>query len=130
MSLPNAGRVISEWLDESIELHDADGDTIGEVLEINPDFIVAKASAGFLGLGEPKLYFIPATAVTQVEGAGWRVSVDKDDIEQWGWLEPPQGSTWSTDWVEGRLTVDQNPGHTRLRRVEQTAFVPETPRVF
>ena len=130
MSLPNTGRVISEWLDDAIELKDADGDTVGEVLEVNPDFIVVKASGGLLGLGEPKLYFIPGPSVTPYEGSGWRLSVDKDDIERSGWLEPPAGSTWSADWIEGRLTPDQNAGRTRLRRVDQAAFVPETPRLF
>jgi len=62
------GRPIEEWLDEDIELYDVDGDEIGNVVEINPDFIVGQANSGFLGLGEPKIYFIPRSYVGREEG--------------------------------------------------------------
>ncbi len=116
---PYTGRPISEWLDEDIELHDADGDEIGNVVEINPDFIVAQTSSGFLGLGEPKLYYIPRSYVTREEGDDWYLSVTKDQLESMQWNDAPTESAWSEDWREGRLTAERGRGQTRLRRYEE-----------
>jgi uncharacterized protein (TIGR02271 family) len=116
---PYTGRPISEWLDEDIELHDADGDEIGNVVEVNPDFIVAQTTTGFLGLGEPKLYYIPRNYVVREEGDDWYLSIDKDDLESMQWNDAPTESAWSTDWREGRLTADRGRGQTRLRRYEE-----------
>jgi uncharacterized protein (TIGR02271 family) len=116
---PYTGRPISEWLDEDIELHDADGDEIGNVVEINPDFIVAQTSSGFLGLGEPKLYYIPRTYVAREEGDDWYLSVDKDELESMQWNDAPTESEWSNEWREGTVNADTGRGQTRIRRYEE-----------
>ncbi|HUR15692.1 MAG TPA: YsnF/AvaK domain-containing protein [Candidatus Limnocylindrales bacterium] len=116
---PYTGRPISEWLDEDIELHDMDGDEIGHVVEINPDFIVAQTSSGFLGLGEPKLYYIPRSSVAREEGDDWYLSIGKDEIESQQWNDAPTESAWSSDWRDGQLTADEGRGQTRIRRYEE-----------
>jgi uncharacterized protein (TIGR02271 family) len=116
---PYTGRTISEWLDEDIELHDVDGDEVGNVVEINPDFIVAQTNTGFLGLGEPKIWYIPHQYVTRKDDDDWYLSIDKDQLESMNWSGAPADSEWSTDWNEGRLTADEGRGQTRIRRYEE-----------
>ena len=125
---PYTGRPIDEWLDKEIELHDADGDEIGNVVEINPDFIVAQASTGFLGLGEPRIYFIPRSYVDREEGDDWYLSIDKDEIESMGWTQAPGELAWSQDWQEGRVDTETGRGQTRLRRYEEDVEVDKVQR--
>ena len=110
---PYTGRPISEWLDEEIDLHDADGDEIGNVVEINPDFVVAQAATGFLGLGEPRTYFVPRSYVAREDGDDWYLSIDKDEIESMSWTQVPAESAWAKDWHEGKR--DPNIGRYRSR---------------
>ena len=126
---PYTGRPISEWLDDDIDLYDADGDKIANVVEVNPDFIVAETPSGFLGLGEPKLYYIPRTYVAREEGDDWYLSVDKDDLETNDWAAPPDSSAWSTEWRDqGRSYMPEQSGQTRLRRYEEDLDVQKTQR--
>ena len=128
---PYTGRPINEWLDEDIELHDADGDEIGNVVEINPDFIVAETSTGFLGLGEPKTFFIPHNYISRKDGDDWYLSIDKDELEGMNWSEAPNESAWATDWREGRVETDENEsgrGQTRIRRYEEDLEFNKTMR--
>ncbi len=125
---PYTGRQITEWLDEDIELHDADGDEIGKVVEVNPDFIVVETSTGFLGLGEPKVYFVPRGQVAREEGDDWYLSIDKDELEGMNWSQAPGDSDWSTEWREGRLSADTGRGQTRIRRYEEELEVNKTER--
>ena len=125
---PYTGRPISEWLDEEIELHDADGDEIGNVVEINPDFVVAQATTGFLGLGEPRTYFVPRSYVAREDGDDWYLSIDKDEIESMSWTQAPAESAWAQDWQEGKLDANTGRGQTRLRRYEEDLDVQKVER--
>jgi uncharacterized protein (TIGR02271 family) len=125
---PYTGRPITEQLDEDIELHDADGDEIGNVVEVNPDFIVVWTNTGFLGLGEPKIYYIPRSYIAREDGDDWFLSIDKDEYESMNWSELPTDSAWSTDWREGRLKADQGRGQTRIRRYEEDLEVDKVDR--
>ncbi len=116
---PYTGRPISEWIDQEIELHDVDGDEIGNVVEINPDFIVAQANTGFLGLGEPRTYYVPRSYIAREDGDDWYLSIDKDEIEAMSWTNAPAESAWSQDWNEGKLNTETGRGQTRLRRYEE-----------
>ena len=115
---PYTGRPVDEWLTQEIELHDADGDEIGKVVEINPDFIVAESDGGFLGLGERRTYYIPRDQVMREEDDDWYLSVDKDDIEAMGWTQAPSQSAWSQDYEAGAETTERR-GGTRIRRYEE-----------
>ncbi len=116
---PYTGRPISEWIDQEIQLHDVDGDDIGNVVEINPDFIVAQANTGFLGLGEPRTYFVPRSYIAREEGDDWYLSIDGEQIESMNWTNAPAESAWSQEWSEGSLDTNTGRGQTRLRRYEE-----------
>ena len=126
---PYTGRPITEFLDEDIDLYDADGDDVGDVVEINPDFIVVQTSTGFLGLGEPKQYFVPRTYVAREEDTAWYLSVDKDEIESLDWGSAPTESAWSADWGQAEATTSEpEAGRTRLRRYEEDLDVDKVTR--
>lgn len=117
-SSPYTGRQVDEWLTEEIELHDVDGDKIGDVVEINPDFIVAESDGGFLGLGERRTYYIPRDQVAREEGDDWYLSVDKDQIESMNWTQAPTESAWSQEHDLGAEPAVRQ-GGTRIRRYEE-----------
>src|SRR5215211_1905071 len=115
---PYTGRPVDEWLDYEIELHDADGDDIGNVVEVNPDFIVCQTSSGFLGLGEPRLYFIPRAQVMREDENDWYISIDKDQLESMNWRQAPTSSAWAEGWGT-RMDETFGRGQTRIRRYEE-----------
>lgn len=127
---PYTGRPISEWLDENIELHDADGDKIGDVVEINPDFLVVQTSGGFLGMGESRHYYVPRSYIAREDGDDWYLSIDKDELESMSWQQPPTESSFATDWREGQYAGEEEltEGRTRLRRYEEDIDVDTVQR--
>jgi uncharacterized protein (TIGR02271 family) len=132
---PYTGRPITEFLDQEIELHDADGDEIGNVVEINPDFLVVQTSTGFLGLGEPRNYFVPRSYVSREEGDDWYLSIDKDQLESMNWGSAPTDSAWAADYSEGAElqatdtdTSYERQGGTRMRRYEEDLDVDKVSR--
>jgi hypothetical protein len=117
---PFTGRPVIEWIDDEIELHDTDGDEIGNVVEVNPDFIVTYANTGFLGLGEPRGYYIPRDNISRMDDDDWFLNIDQDQIEAMSWRIPPDASPWSDEWTQEQLAYDLHPwrGQTRVRRYE------------
>ena len=89
---PYTGRPVTEWLEEQYTLLDAGGDTIGEIVEINPDFVIAETDGGFLGLGERRQYFVPRGAIAREAGTEWYLSVSRDEFEAQDWSQPPATS--------------------------------------
>jgi len=124
---PFTGRPVIEWIDSEIELHDAAGDEIGDIVEINPDFVVTYANTGFLGLGEPRIYFVPRESIARMDDNDWYLTIDKDQIEAMNWRGAPGVSPWSDEWAEGRMAYDLHPwrGQTRVRRYEETDLTTE-----
>ncbi|CAN5120338.1 hypothetical protein BH24CHL7_BH24CHL7_10170 [soil metagenome] len=112
---PYTGRPVDAWLTEDLELHDAEGDEVGRVMEINPDFIVAETGAGFLGLGERHLYYVPRDQVSRADDGDWYLAIEKDQLEWAGWTQAPAESAWSQEWEEGAAPVQRSVG-TRIRR--------------
>ncbi len=127
---PYTGRPIDEWMDERIELKDADGDEIGDVVEVNPDFVVAESDGGFLGLGERRVYFVPRSYIAREDGDDWYLSIDKDQVEAMDWRSAPTESSWSTDWSQGEASLDtmDRQGGTRIRRYEEELDVRKVDR--
>jgi hypothetical protein len=121
---PFTGRPVIEWIDSELALHDSEGSDVGNVVEINPDFVVTYANAGFLGLGEPRVYFIPREFIGRIENDDWYLTVDKDQLEAMGWRAAPNTSPWSDDWSEGEMAYDLHPwrGQTRVRRYEESTL--------
>jgi uncharacterized protein (TIGR02271 family) len=125
---PYTGRPVVDYYDYEIELKDADGDDIGNVVEVNPDFVVVQTSSGFLGLGEPKTYFVPRDQIVREDEDDWYLSIDKDDLESREWHSAPTSSQWSSDWAEGRAPAYREGDRTRLRRYEEDLDVGKVSR--
>lgn len=128
---PYTGRPVTEWYDDDIELHDVDGDEIGDVVEVNPDFIVAESDGGFLGLGERRRYFIPRSYIGREDDDDWYLTIDKDQIESMNWTNAPDNSAWATDWRSGSYAgqgAQGYEGRTRLRRYEEDLEVGKVAR--
>jgi uncharacterized protein (TIGR02271 family) len=125
---PYTGRPVDEWLTDEIELHDADGDEIGNVVEVNPDFVVAQSDGGFLGLGERRVYFVPRSYIAREDGDDWYLSIDKDEVEAMDWRQAPTQSEWAQEWSGGEASIDtfERQGGTRLRRYEEELDVSKT----
>ena len=125
---PYTGRPIVDWYDYEIKLHDNDGDDIGNVVEVNPDFVVVEANTGFLGLGEPRTYFIPRSEIAREDEDDWYLTIDKDEIESRGWTGAPTDSEWSGDWSQDTMPKYDDNGRTRLRRYEEDLDVSKVQR--
>jgi uncharacterized protein (TIGR02271 family) len=128
---PYTGRPIDEWLDERIELKDADADRIGDVVEVNPDFVVAESDGGFLGLGERRVYYVPRSHIAREDGDDWYLSIDKDEVEAMEWHNPPTHSTWAQEWSQGEASLDtmeRREKGTRIRRYEEELDVQKVDR--
>jgi len=110
---PYTGRPIVEWFDEKILLRDVNGDKIGELVEINPDFLIAESDGGFLGLGERNTYYVPRQYVNREEGTDWYVSVTKEQAKDLDWSQAPTQSSYAAgDWrtEDATTTQDQTTG--------------------
>jgi len=129
---PYTGRPVVDSYDYEIKLRDADGDKIGDVVEVNPDFIVCESDGGFLGLGERRRYFIPRNYIAREDRDDWYLSVDKDEIESRNWTNAPTDSSWGSEWSGGEYTGDTTTtnaeGRTRLRRYEEDVDVDKVQR--
>ena len=119
-----SGHPIVDYFDETYTLYDADGDKIGEIVEVNPEFVIAESDGGFLGLGERRTYYVPRTHIAREDAANWYLSIDKDAVEAMDWTAAPPGSAFATDdWLtrygfEGNLRPIQA-GRTRMIRFEE-----------
>jgi len=125
---PYSGRPIVDWYDEKITLRDTQGDKIGEVVEVNPDFLIVESDGGFLGLGERHHYYVPRDYVTSEEGADWSVSVSKDQATSMDWQKPPEASSYAGgDWraeYDTQATADAQATATATpERAERTRLV-------
>jgi uncharacterized protein (TIGR02271 family) len=90
-----SGRPIVGYADEQYTLKDSDGNEIGDIVEVNPDFIIVESSGGFLGLGEQRTYYVPRSAISREEGTDWYANVRKDDLDTMGWTDAPSGSSYA-----------------------------------
>jgi uncharacterized protein (TIGR02271 family) len=132
MTSPYTGRPITEWIDP-IRLEDVNGDKVGEIVEVNPDFVVVKEGHW---LADDEYYYVPRAQVTEGPES-WSLTIDKDDLERSysrQWAQPPQESAWSQDTyrggqpIESYGTGDEQPGRTRLRRYEEQLQAQTTPQ--
>jgi uncharacterized protein (TIGR02271 family) len=130
---PYTGRPITEWIDP-IRLEDVDGDKVGEIVEVNPDFVVVREGHW---LSEDEYYYVPRSQITEGTDS-WSLTFDKDDLEKnytSQYAQPPQDSSWSQDtYRSGRPLEDEGTGdgdrdgRTRLRRYEEQLQAQKTPQ--
>jgi len=113
------GRPIVDWFDHQITLRDVAGDKIGDVVEVNPDFLIAETDGGFLGLGEHELYYVPRQYVTREDREDWFLSITKDQAKDLDWSQAPSessyaGGDWRAEYDTATSDVDRDTGRTRL----------------
>jgi uncharacterized protein (TIGR02271 family) len=113
------GRPIVDWLDHRITLRDVDGDKVGDVVEVNPDFLIAETDGGFLGLGEHELYYVPRQYVAREDTEDWFLSITKDQARDLDWREAPAqssytGGDWRAEYDADTSVRDGDTGRTRL----------------
>lgn len=120
---PWSGRPIVDWLDADHTLRDADGDEIGQVLEINPDFLVVEGGGGLLS--SSKTWYVPRDMVRQ-EDTDWYLSMRRDDFEARDWSRPPERS----QFAPGAQEMVGQPRHegTRVLRWEEDVEARAVPR--
>jgi len=126
MNMPYAQQdPIVDWADRTYTLRDAAGDKIGDIIEVNPDYVIAESDGGFLGLGEHRRYYVPRAAVREMDDTDWYLSITKDQVESQGWTNPPAQSQFATtDWrsqagIDDSVIPTTDTGRTRLVRYEE-----------
>lgn len=130
---PYSGRPIVDRADRVFELRDVDGDKVGNILELNPDFLIVEDDGGWFG--EDRTYYVPRSAVRE-DGDEWYLSIDKDELQGQGWSEAPTDSSWATNQAETTEQAGMNDqtdgreerGGTRIRRYEEELQASKTMR--
>jgi hypothetical protein len=86
--IPDTGQPIVEWFDEPYRLKDVKGDAVGDIVEVNAEFVVVEADRGVLGFGEQRTYYIPRTHIGREDATVWYLTIDKDEIEGLAFTSP------------------------------------------
>jgi uncharacterized protein (TIGR02271 family) len=132
---PYSGQQVVDVLDETYELHDTDGDKIGDIIEINPEFLVVRTGGGLFG-GDERMYYVPRRAIAREDGDDWYLGIDKSELDNMAWDRPPTSSEWSLgqdrsaeqDWQAEQTSTETPPTATssgddrtgtRIRRYEE-----------
>jgi uncharacterized protein (TIGR02271 family) len=124
---PYTGEPVVDWLDQELKLRDANGNEVGRILEINPDFLIVETGGGFLGLGERETLYVPRSQVlAEDDDRSWVLGVPWDSVERTAWSTPPSASTWSATVPE--VLGDDRPAGTRLVRYEEELDVTKVAR--
>jgi len=91
---PYTGRPVVDWADRTYELRDVDGDKVGRIVEVNPDFLIVQDDGGWFG--SDQTYYVPRSAVRE-DADDWYLTIDKDELQAQGWTEAPTTSAWAND---------------------------------
>ncbi len=86
MSMASTTQIQPGW-----DVYGSDGDKIGDVAEIGPDYLLVTKGLIFV-----KDLYIPTSAVANVEESRVQLNVPKDQIDSMGWDQPPSG-TWTSE---------------------------------
>ncbi|CAN5774180.1 hypothetical protein BH24CHL6_BH24CHL6_08630 [soil metagenome] len=127
-----------EWSDQGYELYDASGDKVGDIIEVNPDYLMVEFEGGLLemlGLNEPRRMYVPRDAIAREDGERWFLNIEKDRLEeQQSWANRPEGSRYDESYArdeysdEHRSTSEGERGRTRLVRHEEELDVDKVSR--
>ncbi len=121
------GRQIEEVLDDRYELFDADDDKVADILEIGPDYVIAKRDGGLFG--EDRIFYVPRREIAREDGTEWYLSIDKDQLDDMDWSQPPSdgvsaGTGTATQGLEAGDRVED--GGVRVVRYEEELQVEKT----
>lgn len=110
-----SGRPVVDVIEEGLELYSSDGEKIGHIDEINPEFFIV--SSGFLGR---KQMYLPRSAEERTDGNRVYLNLSRDDIESQDW-----SSGGDSEWAQESEYEGPRPGQeasaqgTRVRRYEE-----------
>jgi uncharacterized protein (TIGR02271 family) len=96
-----SGREVVDVIEGGVELYTADGDRVGDVLEISPEFLVVD---GGMFDGER---FISRSAVERTEGNSYYLNVGRDQLDSIAFTERP-GSGSDTYATQDYTTTEQS----------------------
>lgn len=93
-------RTNEQWqLREGTEVVGADGDKVGKVIAVHPDYVVVEKGFFF-----PTDYFIPTSAIANYDGDKAYLAVTKDEALNSGWdMQPDSSMTYD---ASGTATYD------------------------
>lgn len=97
----------SQRITDGMTVYDVNGDKVGTVSGAN-------ASSGYFilqkGLLFPHDYYVPMSAVSRIDPDGVYLNVEKDDIKNRGWDNPPVGGQQRNESFGERVhdTLDPN----------------------
>ena len=114
MQTMNAERIGTGWT-----AYDADGEKIGDVIEIGSNYVVVQ-KGWFL----PQDLYIPLSSVTSVDEADARFEVDatQETVNSLGWTSPPTDASWdASDTTKDSLTVPLREERVAAERRERQA---------
>jgi uncharacterized protein (TIGR02271 family) len=101
---PFSGRPVVDWLEDDYHLRDSTGDELGDILEINPDFIVVEGGGGLLS--SKQTWYVPRADIMREDGTDWYLGITRDEFEARDWSVPPAQSRFiegSADYVEPQV---------------------------
>ncbi len=109
-----SGRPVVEWM-EDLTLYSRDGEKIGHIDELNPQFFVV--SKGLLG--REQLY-LPRAGDERREEDRVYVSLTKDEIEGGDWSQRPEGAaTGDAGYESAGTSADRSGDTARVPRYEE-----------
>lgn len=110
-------------IQEGWDVYGSDGQEIGDVSEIGPNYFVVKK--GWLFTSD---VYVPSSAVRQIGNERIELNVTKDEITQGGWDQPPADEGFASGSAEyGESTYATDDALTATQTTEQF-YEREVPR--
>ncbi|HUG48297.1 MAG TPA: YsnF/AvaK domain-containing protein [Candidatus Limnocylindria bacterium] len=102
-----------DWSEQGYELYDASGDKVGDIVEVNPSYLIVELEGGllqFLGLSESRTIYVPRDAIAREDGEHLFLNIDKDRLEEHQtWTDQPEQSFYG----EGGTADQSHAGGTQ-----------------
>ena len=85
---------------EGMTVYGADGEKVGKVVAVDPSYVVVEKGFFF-----PSDYYIPASAIANIDEDHLYLTVSKEEALHQGWDQPPTATTGVTDEDRFRATT-------------------------
>ncbi len=98
---------------EGMNVYGSDGDKVGEIDAIEPDYFVVRKGFFF-----PEDHYIPRNAVANFDEENVYLAYTKDEVLSQDWTTAPEAGTWDTTTLAGTQVGDRG---ADLTQVDTTA---------
>jgi uncharacterized protein (TIGR02271 family) len=88
---------------EGMTVYGSDGDKVGEVDAIEPDYFIVRKGFFF-----PEDHYIPRSAVANFDEDNIYLAYTKDEVLSQNWTAAPEGGTWDTTTLAGTQVGDRD----------------------